>query len=185
MSSVLQTALAEALAEARAAAPVGVVVLDTLTLYHPSFVNEAGAPSPLFLVNNNEEVVAKLEATAPQFANQWVTFLPIGFNASKPEMKAGAVPVFAVEMDNVGDEIADQLERSRFIVPREPILCTHREYLSTQLSAPSFISPYKQALSDITTTATKVTAKARVTDSANIHFLRSLYTLQQFPGLVR
>lgn len=174
-----------ALAEARAAAPVGVVVLDTLTLYHPSFVNEAGQPSPLFLVNNNEEVVAKLEATAPQFANQWVTFLPIGFNATKPEMKAGAVPMFGVEMDNVGDEIAEQLERSRFVVPREPVLCTHREYLSTHLAAPSYISPYKQALSDITTTATKVTAKARVTDSANIHFLRSLYTLQQFPGLVR
>lgn len=174
-----------ALAEARAAAPVGVVVLDTLTLYHSSFVDEQGNPSPLFLVNNNEEIVAKLEATAPQKANQWVTFLPIGFNHTKPEIKADSVSVFGIEIDNVGGEIEAQIERSRYVVPREPIVCVHREYLSTQLSAPSYISPYIQALTDINTTLSKVTAKARVTDSANVNFLRSYYTLQQFPGLVR
>jgi hypothetical protein len=174
-----------ALAEARAAAPTGVVVLDTLALYHPSFINEAGQASPLFLVNNNEAVMATLEASAPQFANQTVECLPIGFKPTRPEMSAGSVPIFSITIDNVGDEFAEQIERSQSAVPRQPILCTHREYLSTQLNAPSYISPYLQALTDITITPSRITAKARVTDSANINFLRSVYTLTQFPGLIR
>lgn len=175
-----------ALAEARASAPVGVVTLDMLTLHHPSFINEAGEPSPLFVVNNNEALMAKLEDSAPQFGGQVVHWIPLGFKAGRPELSASGVPIFTMEMDNVGDEFSDQIELSQAQIPREPILCTHREYLNTQLlTGPSYISPYKQAFSDISISPTKITARAQTTDSANVNFLRSLYRLKQFPGLVR
>ena len=176
--------LEAALAEARASAPTRVVILDMLALYHPSFINEAGDPSPLFIVNNNEDIVATLEATAPQFGGQAVNFMALGFRPSRPELSAGSVPIFSLDIDNVGDEVSDQIERSQLVEPRQPILCTHRQYLSDNLTGPCYISPYLQALTDIAISPSKITARARVTDSANINFLRSVYTLKQFPALI-
>ena len=177
--------VAPALEEARASAPTGRVIIETLTLYHPSFVDEQGAASPLFVVNANQALTATLEYDAPQKPGETVTFLPLKFRGNKPEMGAGKVPVFGFEMDNLGDIFADQINRSQLHEPRSPIYCTVREYLSDNLLAPSYISPYKQTLTDITVTPTKITARAQITDSANIHFLRSVYTLAQFPGLIR
>lgn len=175
-----------ALEEARASAPTGQVIIETLTLYHPSFVDSDGQPSPLFVVNESiTPLTATLEAGAPQKGGQQVTFIPIPFKGSRPEMGASRVPVFAFEMDNIGDEFAEQIELSLAVVPREPIYCIVREYLSDNLSAPSYISAYKQALTDITVTPTKITAQAQASDSSNVVFLRNVYTLDQFPGLVR
>lgn len=177
--------LTAALKEARACAPTGQVILETMTLYHPAFVDGAGQPSPLFIVNDDEPLLATLEASAPQMGGQAVTFLPIPFRGTRPVMGPGKVPVFSFELDNIGDEFADQIELSLHAVPRQPIYCTVREYLSDNLTAPSYISPYKQSLTDITVTPTKINAQAQTTDSSNVVFLRSVYTLQQFPGLIR
>lgn len=177
--------LSAALAEARASAPSGVVVLEMLALYHPSFVNEQGQPSPFFAVNNNESISAKLESTAPQFANQYVDWQPLAFRSSKPDMSPKGVPVFQFEIDNVNDELADQIERSQGEVPQQPIYCVTREYLSTNLSAPSYISPYIQAINVIDVLPTVIKCRAQVTDSSNTRFLRRSYGLKQFPGLIK
>lgn len=177
--------LEAALKEARASAPVGVVIIETIELYHPAFVDDAGAPSPLFIVNGHHPMTATLEFTAPQKGGQAVPFIPLKFRGTKPEMGASRAPVYSFELDNVSDVFADQIALSQAYEPRTPIYCTVREFLSDNLSAPSYISPYKQTLTNITVTPSKIMAQAQVSDTANINFLRSVYTLKQFPGLIR
>ena len=56
------TLLSEALREAYASAPSDVVILHTLELRHPSFLDDDGQPIAIRVVRDNQDLTARLEA---------------------------------------------------------------------------------------------------------------------------
>ena len=58
-------ALSEALREAYASAPSDVVILHTLELRHPSFIDDDGDSIAIRVVRDNQDLKARLESSAP------------------------------------------------------------------------------------------------------------------------
>ena len=73
-------ALSQALKEAYASAPSEVVILHTLELRHPSFLDEDGQHVAVKVVRDNQDLTARLEETAPLNPGEMVTFIAMGFD---------------------------------------------------------------------------------------------------------
>ena len=73
-------ALSEALREAYASAPSDVVILHTLELRHPSFIDDNGLPMAIRVVRDNQNLTARMEGTAPLNAGEMVEFIAMGFD---------------------------------------------------------------------------------------------------------
>jgi Domain of unknown function (DUF1833) len=65
--------LTEALAEVYASNPQDEVVLNTLELRHPTFVDDAGNPAPIRVVADYASATATLETDAPLNAGEAVS----------------------------------------------------------------------------------------------------------------
>lgn len=171
------TTLSEALAEAYASAPTDVVVLHTLEFRHPDFV------TPIRVVSDTEDLVATLEADAPEDPATAVTFQAFAWNMRLPDVAAGSFPTLEIEIDNVSQEIEDALEAAA--QSSETVEVTYRPYLSDDLTAPSMDPPLTLELLTARANLFKVRATAGYANLMNRQFPREDYTLARFPGLVR
>ena len=74
--------LSEALKEAYASAPSETVLLHTLELRHPAFVDDNGNPTAIRIVRDNKNYICRLEDTAPLNPGEEVEFqaLPLTLN---------------------------------------------------------------------------------------------------------
>ena len=202
--------LSAALAEAYASAPADVIVLHTLEIRHPSFV-ENGAAKPIRVVRNYEDtatwlslggaevraaldgldeearrkvgLVARLEADAPHDAGLLVPFVALGFELELPPVDAIPVPEIVVTLDNVGREITRHLDAAA--VSRERIEVTYRPYLSTDINGPQMDPPLTMTLSEVEVDVFRITGRARVLDIGNKAFPGEIYTIKKYPGLRR
>ena len=77
-------ALSQAIKEAYAAAPSDVVILHTLELRHPAFVDDAGEPTAIRVVRDHADLTARLEPGAPLDGGAMVTFIAMAFDLSQP-----------------------------------------------------------------------------------------------------
>jgi hypothetical protein len=174
--------VSDAIAEAYASAPSDLVVLHTLELRHPSFVDDYGRPIALRVVRDTQAVTAVLEADAPMDAGNGVEFLPFPFDFALPEQNgAGAIPEIVLTIDNVSAYIVQYLDLAAASV--DPIEMTYRPYLSTDLSAPHMDPVITLLLKNIEATVLRVTARAVFGDLANRRFPAMDYTPERFPGL--
>ena len=167
--------LDEAIREAMASAPVGVVIYDTLELRHPAFT------VPIRVVLDEVDLDARLEAGAPSDAGLIVTFRAYAFDLVPPEVFSG-VPQMTLEIDNVDREIGVQLEAAN----REgsPITLIYRLYRSGQLATgPSNLPPMKMELKTVSVMPMRVRATAGFRDLLNRVFPGIEYSLERFPGL--
>jgi hypothetical protein len=198
-------ALSQAIREAYAAAPSEVVILHTLEIRHPGFIEpirvvrnfpdrqswialggaaiqavlDAMAPEDREMVG----LVARLEGSAPADAGQLVPFIALAFDLELPPVENVPVPEAVLTIDNVGREITDALEAAA--TSQHRIEVTYRPYLSTDIEGPQMDPPLTLTLSDARASPLKVTGRVRMLDFGNKAFPSAVYTAKTFPGLAR
>ncbi len=203
--------LDQAIREAYASAPTDTVILHTLELRHPAFVDDDGRPTAVRVVRNfaDEEswlrlagaevrtvldampaegrdlvgLVARLEADAPKDAGRMVPFIALAFDLELPPVDSAPVPEIAVTLDNVSREIVRHLDAAATSLER--IEVTYRPYLSTDIEGPQMDPPITLTLTEIEVDVFRATGRARMLDIGNKAFPAETYTAKRFPGLTR
>lgn len=167
--------ISPALAEAYASCPATVAELSTVEIYHPTW------SAPVRLVRDRIDLVATLEAGAPNNPSQPVTFAAFPFDFTLPKRGEGRQELRLV-IDNASRLLMDAIESLDLSVD-QPVRVIYRPYLSTDLSAPHMNPPLKLAVRAIAITAQQVTLSCGYADFANRKFPRRVYRVEEFPGL--
>lgn len=177
------TSLSAAIAEAYACAPSDRVILHTLEIRHPAFIDESGNADAIRVVRDHADLVATLEADAPLHPGLAVTFLAYAWEMDLPEVAQAATPSLTIKIDNVSRLIVENIQRA--VASPSPIYVTYRPYLSTDLSGPQISPVLTLEVTEIFATSYVVTATARFADLSNKLFPGETYTPLRFPGLVQ
>jgi hypothetical protein len=174
-----------ALAEAYAAAPQDVDVLDTLELRHPALVDALGAPSPIRLVRDHRDWQLQLEAGAPLDGGEVVTFVKLGFDIDLPD-STEAAPAARLSLSAVNRDVIAAAEQ--IITVRAPVEVTYRAYIAPAEGAPppepSWVVDglkLRVAEADLQRMSGLLTFDLL----ANRAFPALTYRRQEFPGLAR
>ncbi len=175
--------LSEALKEAYASAPTDAILLHTLELTHPSFVDDDGNSTSIRVVRDNQDLSAFLEDTASLNAGEEVEFIAMAFDLSLPPISNSPTPEITVTIDNVSTEIIAYLDKA--IETQDMIELTYRPYLSNDLSAPQMNPPITLTITEINVDILKITATARMMDIGNKSFPSENYTVAKYPALTR
>jgi hypothetical protein len=173
----------QALKEAYAANPSDDVVLDTIEIRHPAFVDDAGNPTAVRVVRGYDDIVATLEWSAPLDGGRAVKFIGAAFSFTLPGFKEGQIPQLQLTLDNASREITAHLEQA--IGQTAPIEVTYRPYLYSDLSAPQMDPPISMLLTNVTVDVFQVTGTATLNDVHNWGFPSRVYDTTRFPGLLR
>lgn len=177
------TTLSEALKEAYASAPSDIVILHTLELRHPAFVDSNGKQTAIRVIRDNVNHVCTLESTAPLDAGKSVEFIAMSFDLELPPVEAIPVPEITLSLDNVSTEIIKYLDQA--IETQDMIEMTYRPYLSDDLTCPQMDPPITLVITEINADILKITAKARMMDIGNKSFPAENYTVKKYTGLSR
>ena len=175
--------LEQAIREAYASAPTDTVILHTLELRHPAFVDDDGRPAAVRVVRDHVDLNARLEADAPLDAGETVRFVALAFDLELPPVDSAPVPEISVTLDNVSREIVRHLDAAATSIER--IEVTYRPYLSTDLEGPQMDPPITLTLTEIEVDVFRATGRARMLDIGNKAFPAETYTAKRFPGLTR
>ena len=204
-------ALEQTIREAYASAPSDAVILHTLELRHPAFMDDEGEPTAIRVVRNFADeaswlslggaevqavldampvqardlvgLVARLEEDAPKDAGRMVPFIALAFDLELPPVDTAPVPEFAVTLDNVSREIVRHLDAAA--TSHEIIEVAYRPYLSTDIEGPQMDPPITLTLTEVEVDVFRATGRARMLDIGNKAFPAELYTAKRFPGLTR
>jgi hypothetical protein len=176
-------ALSEAIREAYASAPSDVVILHTLELRHPGFVDENNKPMAIRIVRDHQDLTARLEPSATINGGEMVQFIALGFELELPPVNTAPVPEISVTIDNVSRELIRHLDAA--VESSEKIEITYRPYLSTDLEGPQMDPPITLTLTEVEADISRVTGRARMLDIGNKSFPSEVYTASRFPGLTR
>jgi len=173
----------QALAEAYASANVTEIVMDTIELHHPKFVDEFGRRTAVRMVRSFEDFRARLEGTAPMNPNEYVTFYAIPFEMTQAGFKEGDVPTMQLTIANVSREITRYLELA--IADRSNIQMIYRPYLESDPTEPQLLPVINMTITSAEASNMQVTASATLSDVHNWPFPAVKYLPSTFPGLVR
>lgn len=169
--------LSEALEEAYATAPAGQVILHTLEFRHPSFT------VPLRVVNDQQDFIGTLEASAPIDPSTAVTFTAFAFELIPPSVEStGSMPEITITIDNVSRDILGYMD----LAANSPNLIevTYRPYLSTDTSEPQMNPPLTMTVRTVEADIFRITAIASFGDFINKAFPATLYDSTRFPALI-
>jgi len=175
--------VSEALAEAYAIAPDDEVVIDTLEIRHPNFVDDDGNPDSIWITTNEEEVSAPVEDDAPVKGGQTIIWRSFAFSFALGRIEPGSGAELAFKIDNIDRRIIENLDLA-VVEPTKIIMC-YRPFLSTDLDGgPQMIPPPSFVLSQCSVDSFSVTGRARVALDLAGAFPRHLYTATEYPGLI-
>lgn len=177
------TLLSQALREAYASAPSDVVILHTLELRHPSFLDDDGQSIAIRVVRDNQDLTARLESGAPMNAGEMVTFIAMGFDLELPPIDTAPVPEISITLDNASREIVKHLDSASD--SQSKIEVTYRPYLSDDLEGPQMEPPFTLVLTEVSADTSRVTGRARMLDVGNKAFPAETYNSVRFSGLTR
>ena len=169
--------LSQAIKEAYASAPRGVISYLTMELRH-SLLTE-----PIRVVMDNADLVAYLEDTAPINAGEQVTFIRYAFDLKKPEISPNGIPTVELEIDNVSREIVASIEA--VLVSTELLKGTFREYLSTDLSGPQNDPPMHLDVMTVSADMFRVKATLGFPNLMNKRFPTLAYDPEIFVSLAQ
>lgn len=176
-------ALSEAIREAYASAPADTVILHTLELRHPSFLDDDGQPTAIRVVRDHVDLMARLEEGAPVDGGSIVRFVAMGFELELPPVDTAPVPEITVTLDNVSRELVRHLDAAS--TSQDKIEVTYRPYLSTDREGPQMDPPITLILTEVEADVFRITGRARMLDIGNKAFPAETYTARRFPGLTR
>lgn len=172
MNPNLKAALVEAYATARS----DVAVLDTIEIRHPLI------PTGIYLVANQEDIVARLEAVAPATEGVLQTFTAAAFELAMPGVDDSGLQQVNISLDDVDGKIQDFLTAAKAY--RTPVSLIIRPYLSNDLlGGPQLDPPLHLSLGPATFANGSASIPASFVDLINAKFLTQLYTRARFPGL--
>ena len=175
--------LNQAIAEAYASAPSDVVILHTLEIRHPTFVDDEGEPIAVRVVRDNQNLNATLEASAPLHGGEEVEFIAMGFDLELPPIDTAPVSEITVILDNVSRELIKHLDAA--VESQDMIEITYRPYLNNDTSGPQIDPPLTLILTEVNAKTPRVTGKARMLDIGNKAFPSETYNASRFAGLVQ
>lgn len=174
---------AQALKEAYASVPAEQVILDTLELRHPAFVDDEGRPAAARIVRGFENLFATLEADAPMDPGRTVEFVAMPFDFKLPGFEEGRVPELGITLDNIGRELQGWLEAASS--SPQVLEATYRPYLVSDLSGPQMDPPIHMLVTEVSSDVFQIRLKASMDDVNNWAFPHRVYQPSEFPGLVR
>jgi hypothetical protein len=179
MPSFSNPTWSDAIAEAWATAPAGLVVHETLEFV---FTRDGVLVGERF-VRSREALTATLEADAPVDASTAVLFNPAAFDAKLPEQQGdGGAPQMQLTVANVGRELALHLEAAAF--SPTPVQVIYRVYTSADLTAPhQSPGPLVMDVTQISATTDAVTASCAFGGIGERRFPGAEYQLRHFPSL--
>ena len=161
--------------EAYACAPTGQVIYTTLELWHPSFM------VPTRLVNDNADLVARIEAGAARDAGAIVTFVGYAFDIVPPEQTSDALPQAVIEFDNNSKDITAAIDAA--VVLDTPVTVIWQEYLSNNLNiGPENVPPLELTVTQITALTPRIRCVAGFPNLLDRPFPNIDYELETFPG---
>lgn len=173
--------ISEALAEAYASAPADEVILHTIELLHPAFL-DAGQPVGVRVVRDTQNHTLTLEAGAPLDAGQAVEFTGMAFEFSRPDVLPDGSPVVQLEVDNVSRELMRHLDAAA--MSPDQVTLIYREYLASDPTGPQNDPPLQLTLLSVSADSLRVRGQAGFVQVANRRFPNVDYTPEAFPGLV-
>jgi hypothetical protein len=167
----------EAYAEAIASAKVGDPILLTLELRHPLFVDEDGAATSAWIVNDFRN------HTFTDENSETNTYIGVPFRYVKPEQTdSGAPKPAALEVDNVSLEVTRLLMLARG--SDDPVEAVQREFLPSDTTAPHVLPVTVLELTNPVVTVETVSLQLTFGALTNRKFPARTYTAEDFPGLV-
>lgn len=197
--------------EALAVAPSDEVVLETLELIHPAFVDDEGAQTAIRVVRGYAHtatwlelapaavqpvldalsaearaevgLVARLEDAAPLDGGDYVAWTALAFDLDLPMIDRHRLPEIDVKLDNVGRTLIRHLDAAS--QSQEHIEVRYRPYLSTDISGPQMDPPLQVELFEVEVDVLQVQGRARIFDFGSRRFPDALYTARDYPGLAR
>ncbi|WLE60230.1 DUF1833 family protein [Burkholderia plantarii] len=174
----------EALAEVYASNPQDDIVLNTLELRHPAFIDANGNPEPIRVVADRAPLRARLEDDAPVNPGELVDFQAMAFGYKLPAQEEGQAPSLDITLDGVTRQVVAHLESA--VTQTAQIEITYRRFVESNPGmGPVDDVPLTLYASTAKATLTQVTATATLTDIHNKAFPARVYTPTDFPGLVR
>ena len=160
-----------ALLEARASAPTGESIIETLELRNPLWA------SPYYITTWPRAFEADLEdGTHP-------TFTPFPFSVTLPSVDGAGQQDMQITITNADQVIADAV-RLAHQDPSTTIEAVYREFLGSDLGAPQS-APVRLTFNAIQITEEAVSGVAGRSDVLNRRFPGIWYDVQHFPGLDR
>lgn len=172
----MNESLTAALTEAYACVPSDVAVLDTIEIRHPSI------PTGIFLVCNEEDIVARLEPVAPATEGVLQTFTAAAFKLAMPSVDDSGLQQTSITLDDIDGKVEQFLTAAKAF--RTPVSMIVRPYLSNDLlGGPQLNPPLHLSLGTSTFANGTATCPATFVDLINAKFLSQLYTRARFPGL--
>lgn len=175
--------LSQAIREAYAHCPSDVVILHTLELRHPHFIDGRGQKTAIRVVRDHQDLNARLEPSAPLQGGEIVHFVALGFDLSLPPLDTTPVPEMLLSLDNVSRLMMQHLDQA--VMSAHTIEVTYRPYLSNDLEGPQMDPPLTLVLSDVDADILRITGRCRMLDIGNVPFPNVSYTAKTFPGLIR
>ncbi|NBJ13347.1 DUF1833 family protein [Microvirga arsenatis] len=170
----------QAWAEAAASAPKDEVMLVTIELIHPVFV-ENGQPAPIRAVRNTVDMNFRLEAGAPVGGGTVVLFKAIPFDIDYPRI--GSLGAEAtIRLDNVNRETSRYLHEA--VKMNTPIQAIFRGYLA---SDPNTVGqgPYKLILRSVKRKGSILEGQLAIARPQNMRVMREVYDMVRFPSLLQ
>ena len=160
-----------ALLTARASAPAGESIIETLELRHPLW------PAPYYITTWPQAFDAQLEDGA--LAN----FKTFPFAVALPTVDGAGQQDMQITITNADQDIADAV-RLAHQDPDTNIEAIYREFLGSDLGAPQS-APVRLVFDAIQITEDAVSGVAGRSDVLNRRFPGVWYDVQHFPGLDR
>jgi hypothetical protein len=170
----------QAWAEAAASAPKDEVMLPTMELIHPSFV-ENGQPAPIRAVRNTVDVNLRLEVGAPVDGGLVVPFKAIPFELDYPRISSLGVES-TIRFDNVNREAGKYLPEA--VKLNVPIIAIFRGYL---VSDPDTVGqgPYRLILRNVKRKGSILEGQLSIARPQNMRVMREVYDMVRFPSLLQ
>lgn len=174
------------------------IMLNTIELMHPTFVDPEDNPVPIRMVNAEGSLLAEgsetdpdsfdvygfelgIESGATYNPGEMVQFVSVGFALGHPNQEEGRLGSFTITFDNVTKQISKQLDKA--LTVRAPITMIYREYLYSDLSTPQLVVALLNIRS-VSSTVFRVEAIASFTDLVNKRVPNVVYRPKDFPGIV-
>jgi hypothetical protein len=154
-------------------APYGEYYIETLTLEHPLF------PGGIrYITNRLQGWGAELETGQ----NVFFEYLP--FAVIPPDKAEQAAVELKVGLDNTSRALMDELENLS-TQPTDPISLTYRLYLESDTTTVQNDPPLVLEVVGVTATQTSISFVAGLLNLRSKPFPSQLYSIENFPGLVR
>lgn len=170
--------LTEALQEAAAIAPITRQMLYCYELWHPTL------SEPVYFVNDNADVEARIESTADRNADELVTFISCPLTITRPEEgDQPESPSVALSRPDLAGLLKPLLDASRGSTV--PWVLIERLYASDDLSDPAMLPPLQVELTNVDMVGSQVQIEAQFDDDGTLAIPSATFRRNQYPGLGR